>query len=138
MGKTPRKEALARGEKRYTGKVCNEHPEQNGLRCVGNGNCVKCLEEHRQTPEYRERNRKRWRARLKTDDQFRFAMSLRRDIHRVLKRAGAKKNLRTHELMGCSPAFYMGWIESKWEPGWSWKKPRQSLAHRSYTALCIV
>ena len=134
---TPRQEALACGEKHYIGKVCNEHPELKGLR-YGNRGCIKCVSERdhkrRQSPEHREwhrkhcrspknrkRQRERHRARWRMDDQFRFVKSLRSDIHQALKAAGVKKNFRTHEVIGCSPTFYREWIESKWEPGWSWE-----------------
>jgi len=145
--RSARQEALACGEKHYIGKVCRKHPKLKGERYVSGGNCVKCLEEYRQTPKYREwdykrrqtpehreRRRKRqrspeyrkrhreWRrARWRMDDQFRFVKSLRSDIHQALKAAGVKKNFRTHEVIGCSPTFYREWIESKWEPGWSWE-----------------
>ena len=154
--RSARQEALARGEKRFIGKVCIKHPELKGLRSVNRG-CLGCRRERRQTPEYLERQRKRqrspenrerqrkrqqtpkyreWRrARLKTDDQYRFVKSLRSSINKALKRAGAKKDLRTHELMGCSPAFYMGWIESKWEPGWSWKN-RGKVWHIDHKRPC--
>ena len=168
--RSARQEALTRGEKRYFGPICRKHPKLKGERYVCNRNCVKCLEEHRRTPEYRERNRKRWqtpeyrewrqmpehrerrrkrqrspeyrkrhrewrRARTKTDDQFRFARSLRSSILRVLKRAGAKKDLGTHELMGCSPALYMGWIEVHWKRGWSWKN-RGKVWHIDHKRPC--
>ena len=159
--RSARQEALACGEKHYIGKVCRKHPKLKGERYVSGGNCVKCLEEYRQTPKYREwdykrrqtpehreRRRKRqrspeyrkrhreWRrARTKTDDQFRFARSLRSSIHRVLKRAGAKKDLGTHELMGCSPALYMGWIEVHWKRGWSWKN-RGKVWHIDHKRPC--
>ena len=73
------------------------------------------------SPEYRKRHREWRRARWRMDDQFRFVKSLRSDIHQALKAAGVKKNFRTHEVIGCSPTFYREWIESKWEPGWSWE-----------------
>jgi hypothetical protein len=168
--KARRDEARTRGEKRYTGKVCRKHPKLKGERYVRNGNCVKCLEEHRQTPEYRERNRKRqqspeyrewdykrrrtpeyrkrqrspeyrkryreWRrARTKTDDQYRFVKSLRSSINQALKRAGVKKNFRTHEVIGCSPTFYREWIESKWEPGWTWEN-RGKVWHIDHKRPC--
>jgi hypothetical protein len=56
--RSPRQEALQRGDKTYFGKVCAKHPELKGERRI-NGHCVGCHREYQRLPKYRARARER-------------------------------------------------------------------------------
>lgn len=62
-----RQEAIACGSKRYSGKVCDKHPDLGGLRRVAHG-CVGCNRERQRTPEYLACQRAWQRAYRKTPE----------------------------------------------------------------------
>ena len=58
-------DARARGDKRYRGNPCARHPEEDGLRHLGNGRCIACEREDvkKRRARYRERHIEEIRAR---------------------------------------------------------------------------
>lgn len=52
---------------------------------------------------------------------FRLRDNCRRRVRKVLLKAGVTKSERTHELLGCSPAFYKEFIEARLLPGMTWE-----------------
>lgn len=62
---SPRQSALAKGEKRYFGKVCAKHPELGGERRTGDKDCAACNTERRRRchAKHREQERERDRER---------------------------------------------------------------------------
>lgn len=55
----------------------------------------------------------------KTDCNFRLAEALRSRIRRAIKRNS--KTDKSLELLGCTPEFFISYLESKFLPGMSWE-----------------
>jgi hypothetical protein len=52
--------------------------------------------------------------------QFNLKEGIRRRVLGALSRVGAVKNVRTFELIGCTPPALKLWLESKFKPGMGW------------------
>ncbi len=85
--------------------------------------CKDCL------VDWRKKNRKKLtkkqliyeRKRKKTDPEFKLMKTLRSRLNSALKRKNVKKNHKTMDLIGASPAFVMGYLEAKFTEGMTWE-----------------
>ena len=66
---------------------------------------------YQRTPEFKEKRNKRLKKRRDEDNEFRIVDNLRRRVRDALKSQGAKKFTRTMDLIGCSPEFYLKYLE---------------------------
>lgn len=88
----------------------------------------KAAKEALKTPEYlaakKEARSKKIRDnhnfRYENDPSYRMKCICKARIADALKCAGVKKTSKSAKLIGCSFAFFRGWIESKFERGMSW------------------
>lgn len=109
-----RKDAFAAKATTYYGKVCEKHPQLDGLRRTYSNRCVDCHLVRR------TKQRTRYNHRRHTDPIFRLRDSLRRKLRDVLRRVNQKKSTRTFDLVGCTLAFLKAYIEKQFLPGMSW------------------
>jgi hypothetical protein len=72
---------------------------------------------YQRTPEFKEKRNKRLRKKRDKDPLFRIVDNLRRRVRYALKAQGAKKFTRTMDLIGCSPEFYLKYLERTKKPG---------------------
>ena len=96
---------------RYWAKYRKEHRESHRLYVVA------WKEKNRERLRLHEREyAKRRRA---MDPDYRILGNLRSRLRHALR--GENKSARTIELLGCSPEFLRGYIESRFKPGMTWK-----------------
>jgi hypothetical protein len=78
------------------------------------------MKEYHQRPEVIEKHRRHSaatnRKRYKTDPCYRIQHDLRSRFREFLE----GKNMPFKEMVGCSPAFLMGWLESKFHGNMNW------------------
>jgi len=70
--------------------------------------------------KYRDRNRTYRLHKLATDPVFKLRTIARKRIWTCFRYKGHKKKLRTHELLGCTVAFFRNYIESLFSEGMTW------------------
>lgn len=70
--------------------------------------------------EWNEYLRNYVRNRYENDMNFRLAKMLRARLGYVLRSVGTSKSENTFDLIGCSLADFMAYIESKWLKGMTW------------------
>lgn len=72
------------------------------------------------------------RNRYRTDPQVKIKSSLRNRLRMVLKNDCAMKSASALELLGCSSAFLVAHLESKFKPGMTWENhgPVWHIDHR--------
>ena len=69
---------------------------------------------------YRKRAADYQREKRRSDERYAIAGRLRARVKTAVRRAGALKAASTEDLMGCSGAFLVGWLEAQFLPGMSW------------------
>lgn len=76
--------------------------------------------------EYRKKNKDKikqkkqeWAIRNKNNPLGKLKLTLRRRIRNVLQ--GKEKRGTYIDLLGCTPEFFMSYIESLWQPGMTWE-----------------
>lgn len=70
----------------------------------------------------------KWRRdRIKSDPIYALIGRCRARINMAFRKAGYTKRSRTHEILGCSWDFLMGYIEARFQPGMTWEN--RSLWH---------
>lgn len=68
----------------------------------------------------KEKARKRYQERYRTDPQFRMAVVLRKRIVMALKTRGISKSKSLRELLGCAISDLKAHLEKQFKPGMSW------------------
>lgn len=76
-------------------------------------------EEHKE--EYVANAKERTKARKATDPAYKMLITLRKRLSGCLKQAKANKVTNTLDLLGCSMAYFMKFMEKKFQPGMTWK-----------------
>lgn len=69
---------------------------------------------------YRKRAADYQREKRRSDERYAIACRLRARVKTAVRRAGALKAASTEDLMGCSGAFLVGWLEAQFLEGMSW------------------
>ena len=72
------------------------------------------------TEQQKQRKREYERNRRATDPAFAMVTRLRTRLSHAVQSAKTKKAGHTVDLLGCSPAELVAWIESQFLPGMSW------------------
>ena len=99
-------------------KKCREYREKNKEQLL-----VKSRAYYAKTRKARLKWQKEWAARMRKESPaFLLECRLRCRMNSVLRYAGVKKQHRTHELVGCTPAFLKQYLESKFQKGMSWSR----------------
>lgn len=70
--------------------------------------------------ENRDRRNSRYRARYKSDVEFRLTRAIRMQMFRVTKAIGYRKENKTFSILDYTPAQLKIHLESKWQAGMSW------------------
>ncbi len=63
----------------------------------------------------------RSRERRSSDFEFRLKSRLRADMWRAIRRGEGRKCQKTLEMLGCTVAEFIAFIERRWLPGMTWK-----------------
>jgi hypothetical protein len=73
------------------------------------------------TPEFREKSRRRqaaWRAK---SPENQLVHNLRTRLSSIVSSSGCKKSCRTMEMLGCDKAFLKQWLEERFLDGMTWE-----------------
>jgi hypothetical protein len=97
--------------KEYRKKLYRENKE-----CIRSKN-----KEYLKREDVKQRRRKKWKERYRTDTNFRIESLLRWSLRSALKVKGIYKTKSAFSLIGCSINEFKAYIESQWLPGMSWE-----------------
>lgn len=63
----------------------------------------------------------RRRFRYSSDPAYRVELAARNRIRTAVAKRGTKKSRKTIELLGCTPEFFVSFIEAAFKPGMTWE-----------------
>ena len=131
------KEAIKARKKKWNQENPEKYAEMNRKARLKRIDAVKaCAKEYNKS--HLADRMKRNKERLVTDIQYRLRTRLRHRMVTAIKLQYGKKSYKTKELIGCEIGFLLGYLESKFNPGMSWKNWSRSGWHIDHIIPCAA